>query len=356
MNDSQLFISLIKLGLWDCPFDEGSLHSLSDEDWLCLYKESQAQGLAAVFVDGVDKLKIQTHSCRSFIKKYGIKAVLNSEKRWQRQLQLVSKLAEFYQDHNIYLLLLKGLGISLCYSKPKHRESGDIDIYLFGLYEEGNNLAKQLPGAKVVKFSKKEDHILLGGFSIDNHIDFLWVDSYEKRQFDQFLKNLLLQRKLMKFPDTNILLPPNDFNFLFLLSHSYSHFMREGMPMRQMTDIACFLNMNQNDLDWDLLCRTLQEFHLKKFSDAIISFIQHYFELPVGYGTTIDTRLLELMYCDIIGKKHTVIYHRSWLVSKMFVARIAFQNRWRYNAFYEGGFVGYIIDCVKKIIKSKRIK
>lgn len=350
MNCSQLFVNIIKLALWDIPINEKLYLSFSDEDWARLYKESQLQGLSAIFVDGLNKLDDKTQSCSLFLKKTGIKTVIASETRWQRQLTIVKSLTNVCQENNIRLLLLKGLGLSLCYPNPKHRQSGDIDIYLFGHYEEGNSLAKEILGAKIKKFNKKEDHIILGTFSIDNHITFLWTDTEEKRNFDLYLKKLLVTRQLERIPETDIYLPPSDFNYLFLVSHSYSHFMREGMPLRQVTDLACFLAKHKTDIDWDEINDVLQRFHLKKFSDAMLAFIQYYFQIAIDNNLVSDQRLLERMFNDVLGHKHTVVYHKSWISAKTYLIKTAWMNRWRYNAFYDGGFLRYMIDNVLKKI------
>lgn len=353
----QVFIDIIKLSLWDKSFDEAPLVSLSEDDWKELFTIAQLQGLAAVFIAGLDKLSHQSPTCKAFIEEYGVITIIGSERRWQRQVGMAKKISDAFQANGISTLLLKGLGLSLCYPTPQYRECNDIDIYLFGKYEEGNLLAEQLFDAEVDKFTKKEDHIFLDGFTLDNHICFLWPGTDSDREFDQYLKDLLQPKELTQFPDSCILLPPPGFNYLFLISHSFGHFMREGMALRQMTDIACFLNVYEKDLDWAVINDKLHRFHLKKFSDTILSFIEHYFGLSFGYGINTDTQLLERMMNDILTHSHAVVYHNSKLEARVYLAKTALNNRWRYDAFYERGFMKFVLDkIVRKISRGlKRI-
>ena len=348
IDPSKIFIDIINLALWNRSFDEGRLSSLTEDGWKTLFGIAQQQALPAIFIDGLDKLGSIPPNCRSLLEEVAAVTVIGSEQRWQKQFKVAKRLAETYQQHEIRTLLLKGLGLSLCYPNPQHRECNDIDIYLFGQYEEGNRLAEQLLGAQVDKFTKKEDHIFLGGYTIDNHIHFLWPGTDNDREFDQYLKDLLQSEELTQFADTCILLSPPEFNYMFLMSHTYVHFMREGMALRQLTDMACFLNKYGTDLDWDTINDKLQMFHLKRFSDAVLSLIKNYFGLSFGNNMATDSHLLERMMNDVMKSSHVVAYHNSKLEARVYMARTAWNNRWRYDAFYEGGFKRFVLDKIDR--------
>lgn len=345
-------INIIKLSLWNKPYENPSLISFSYKEWIELYDQACYQGLAAIFIDGVDKLEQKSKACQKFLSNEGVQAVIGSEAQWLEQKQVLMSFSTFLHNHGLKTLLIKGLGLSLYYPNPKHRECGDIDIYLFGHYDEGNRIAEQELGGMVEAFSMKEDHIVIGNISIDNHKDFLWTNNDKNREIDRYLKRLLQDNLLPKFIETEILLPTAEFNFLFLMVHSYGHFMREGMPLRQITDIACFLKENEKKLDWQKCEQTLQKFRLKKFADGIIAFIEYYFGLSFVYSPKVNIELLKMMMNDIIGHSHAVVYHKSRIASKLYIARTSWKNRWRYNAFYEGGYRKFVFESLKRITLS----
>lgn len=350
MNFHSIFLSLIKKTIWETPYDNPVLHQLSEKDWRALHQIAAIQGLLAIFADGVGRLSQKSPECTQLLLEEGIPAIIQAENRWEEQLKVATKLANTLEKNGVKMLLLKGIGLSQCYPKPKHRESGDIDIYLFGDYEKGNHLAEKKLGAIVEKFSKKEDHIIIGDYQFDNHICFVWPANRKKAEFDAYLKGLLEKAELPRLADTSILLPSANFNLLFLLSHSYSHFMREGVSLRQMTDMACFLKKFESEIDWDESMEVLCRFQLKKYADAVFAFIAEYFGIDLSYKPVVAKQTLELMKNDILDGDHTMVYPNSRLASKIYIAKNAWRNRWRYEAFYEGGFWSFVADCVKKII------
>lgn len=349
MKLQDALIKVVCFSLWGEILEEDIFFSFSENDWRELYFLTNRQGLSAICADGIGKLTNKSPVCTQLLLKKGIPAIILAENRWEEQLKAATTLSDTLEKNGVRMLLLKGIGLSQCYPKPKHRVSGDIDIYLFGDYEKGNHLAEKILGATIEKFSKKEDHIVIGNYHFDNHVCFVWPANKKKAEFDAYLKRLLENAELPRIAGTSILLPPANFNLLFLLSHSYSHFMREGMPLRQMTDMACFLKKYESELDWIECLEVLKRFGLKKYGDAVIAFISDYFEIEFVYKPEVAKQTLECMKDDILDGDHTMVYPNSRLASKIYIAKNAWQNRWRYDAFYEGGFWRFIVDSVFKL-------
>ena len=68
------------------------------------------------------------------------------EQMYAKHRWLISSLASVYAKDGIRMLLLKGYGCSLCYKKPEHRPTGDIDVYLFGKQNEADDLIEKKLG------------------------------------------------------------------------------------------------------------------------------------------------------------------------------------------------------------------
>ena len=67
------------------------------------------------------------------------------------------------------------------------------------------------------------------------------------------------------------------------------------------------------------------------------------------YKPEVAKQTLVCMKDDILDGDHTMVYPNSRLASKIYIAMNAWQNRWRYDAFYEGGFWRFIVDSVFKL-------
>jgi len=340
----ETLLYLLKVALWDEQDTESAPDIvLTDEEWMTLYKSAQKQGVASIITDSLGKLPSSSKPPRKVVLSWS-HYCLQSEERWKKQVSVATRLADCFYKHGIRTLLLKGLGVGLFYPKPFHRECGDVDIYLFGQYEEGNTIAKTELGAKVVKYNKKEDHLSVSGISIDNHIQLCWVNSYKDAEVNSMLihdANSLVYDNY--YPDTKLLLPDDTFNYLFLLKHSYEHFMGEGMSLRQITDIALFLQNRNQALDWAVVDNKLRSAGLKRFSDAIRSFICYYLNPKIGQ-VTIDKPLMERLRSDVLSDGHQVVYHKHIIAHKWYTLQKVFANKWKYNAFYEGGFKTYLMD------------
>lgn len=349
MTLQDALIKVVCFSLWGEILEEDIFFSFSENDWRELYFLTNRQGLSAICADGIGKLTNKSPVCTQLLLEKGIPAIILAENRWEEQLKAATTLSDTLEKNGVRMLLLKGIGLSQCYPKPKHRESGDIDIYLFGDYEKGNHLAEKILGATIEKFSKKEDHIVIGNYQFDNHVCFVWPANKKKAEFDAYLKRLLENAELPRIAGTSILLPPANFNLLFLLSHSYSHFMREGMPLRQMTDFACFLKKYESELDWKESMEALSLYGLKRFADAVIAFIATYFGIRLGYKPEVSEQVVGRMMNEILYGDHTMVYPNSRLASKIYIAKNAWRYRWRYNAFYEGGFWRFVADSVFRV-------
>ena len=52
------------------------------------------------------------------------------------------------------------------------------------------------------------------------------------------------------FPESEVLLPPVQWNAMFLTYHACGHFLSEGLRLKQILDWAMFLKKEQNNVDW----------------------------------------------------------------------------------------------------------
>lgn len=339
-NKQNLLVGLVRVALGDSRIDHELFTQLENTDWNDLFLMSRQQGLSAIILDGIEKLPQYARPCQKLVLAWAGVAI-KIETRWEQQRKTAERLAEIWRENGIRVMLLKGLSLSRYYPIPNHRESGDIDVYLFGDYNKGNLIAERELNAKIDKFNTKEDHILVSGCQIDNHITFCWTGSKDGMLFDEELKHMLTCKNLEMLPDTQLLVPPDEFCYLFLIQHSYSHFMREGMPFRHLTDLVCFLTKRYRDMDWDSVNQLLEKYHLKKFSDALITLIEQNFQIKIPVGGRCSSKLADRMLADILSSNHPVVYHTSKWKHWQYMLYITWHNRWKFQCFCKGGFSGY---------------
>lgn len=165
------FIGLVKLGIGT----SNKVNIPPNTEWNALMELSWQQGLSAVVLDGISKLKEKEHPPKILLLQWIGRIIQTYENRHALYREAIRSLAEFYNAHGFKMMVLKGYGCSLDWPKPEHRPCGDIDIWQFGKYKEADAL---LSKEKSIEIDFSHHHHTVfnwGGFMIENHYDFIDV-------------------------------------------------------------------------------------------------------------------------------------------------------------------------------------
>ena len=123
-------LHLLQLGL-SGKIKESVIDIKYDIDWHSVYALALRQGITAIQLDAISKLPNEARPSKPVLLQWIGQATM-MERMYARHKERIASLAELYGQQGIRMLLLKGYGCSLCYPKPDHRPTGDIDVYLFG--------------------------------------------------------------------------------------------------------------------------------------------------------------------------------------------------------------------------------
>lgn len=162
-----------------------------------------------------------------------------------------------FDVENIRAVLLKGQGNAQMYINPLRRQCGDIDLYVGRHnYQRVCNLIHQW-GLSTNEDDESES---------EKHLHFMWdkvtIEIHRVvALFPQWIYNTRYQRWSVKMiretrtsfnPDgseTNVLIPPPNFNAVFLFFHLFHHFMNGGIGLRHLCDWARFLCTENDNID-----------------------------------------------------------------------------------------------------------
>ena len=112
-------------------------------DWLRIYTVSAKHSISAIVWDYIQQamaegvISQEQHPTKVQKIQWAL-AVEQVEQKYARQKQVIVKLARFFAEHNIKMLILKGYGLSLNYPVPSHRPCSDVDIWLFEEHKTPN--------------------------------------------------------------------------------------------------------------------------------------------------------------------------------------------------------------------------
>ena len=241
----QTFLSLIRLGIGTESVDDFKLSTSNSTpvDWTAIKALADAQGLTAVVLDGIEKLKkslkVQGPDQRFLLQWIG-EVMQNYETRYVTYEKAISSLAGFYNQYGYKMMVLKGYACSLDWSKPNHRPCGDIDIWLFGKQKKADASLEEWvksssgstcsPSVQEFKIDSSHHHHTVfewDDFSVENHYDFINVHHHKSHiKLEKIFKELGTDDS--HFVDVNgerVYLPSPNLHALFLLKHAALHFV-----------------------------------------------------------------------------------------------------------------------------------
>lgn len=345
---NQLFLLLrLGLGLESAQnADVASFNVLSEKDWESIKSMAESQGISAIALDGINELishsDISFHSgvsktwWKSFLLKWS-GSLLLIEQENQYQIAIINHLADVFSQHNVRMLVMKGQANGLMYPKPLHRTPGDIDCYLFKDYAKGNELARKLR-AEVNEEWYKHSSIQYKGQTIENHRYFVHTrEGKRSKLLQNELEEGLNNTEWNTFSQSNVLLPPVQWNAKFLTYHACAHFLTEGLRLKQVLDWAMFLDKEQENVDWAEFYAFCDRYHLRRFTDAMTSICKDYLSVRISNKviTTVSPYKERIITSTLFDDDYIYNAGESQWKSRLHVVKSLFKYRWKYKEIYQ---------------------
>ena len=185
MTDTEVaFLSLIRLGIGHNVTD-----ALIVSDWSVLQALATRQGLAAVLLDGIDRLSETERPPKALLLQWIGETLQSYEYRSELYRRAIAEMAGFFNEHGQKMMILKGYACGLNWPKPEHRPCGDIDIWLFGKSREADLLLECEKGIEVNRSEPHHTVFYWRDFMVEDHFDFIDVNHHRShRALEKTLK------------------------------------------------------------------------------------------------------------------------------------------------------------------------
>lgn len=326
----------------------------SNIDWRTVYGIAVHQGVSAILLDAIGRLPAEARPPKPVLMQW-IGQTTMMERMYAKHRERIVELADFYKQHGIKMLLLKGYGCSLCYPKPEHRPTGDIDVYLFGKQNEADILVEKQHGIKVHREYHKHSTFNYCGVEVENHAKFIDDVSHKSNiRFESILMSVLDKEECLPSPIDNVLLPSPTFNALFLLRHTGEHFASNEITLRHVLDVGTFFRQYHSHIDWPLVFKVYKEERMLRFFNAIVTICVEYIGIDAAcfasddklYTYQSDTSLADRILSDIFEKKDVLPMTTTGIdtIGKKLKYAIDkshrwWHNRWKYQLVYNENLV-----------------
>jgi hypothetical protein len=330
------------------PLSEEAFAELSAEQWEELYRLAARQGVLAIVYDVVSQLPKNLQSLKEPQSQKNLQPPRNLniqwalgaeaiEKRYKQQLETATQLAELFAEHGIQTLVLKGLAIATFYPRPEHRECGDLDCFLGENYERGNQICEEA-GAEVSRDYYKHSHIIYRNLLVENHRFCLPVrGSRRVKELERHLERIATATPPRYIADTKLIIPPPDFNALFLTAHAFNHFLSEGIKLRHVCDWALLLAGEQNNIDWAEFYAWCDRLSMRRFADAMTAIAVRHLGLKITNPAIVFSSEFADRVLDDIIYKNGSLFNKGlspWRARiKLALNKLSFG--WKYHKIYQ---------------------
>ena len=353
MKNNQTLLRLVRIG---SDLDSAISDTILPDspNWQTLYPLALHQGVSAILLDAIELLPSETRPPKPMLLQWIGQSTM-MERMYARHKERIDSLAELYGQQGIRMLLLKGYGCSLCYPKPEHRPTGDIDVYLFGKKVEGDALVEKRLGIRVHREYHKHSTFNYGGVEVENHAKFIDDVSHKSNiRFEQILMSVLEKEECLPSPIDNVLLPSPTFNAFFLLRHTGEHFASNEITLRHVLDVGTFFQQYHSKIDWALVFKVYKEERMMRFFNAIATICVDHLGMDAAcfasadkqYAYQTDSALADRILTDIFEKKDvlpmstvgidTIAKKLKYAIDK---SHRWWRNRWKYQLVYNENLV-----------------
>lgn len=321
------------------------LLQLSMREWRDVMTLAERQGVLAIAVDGLQSL-MEAH-------KGEFQAIKENPAEWQiwllenigqltqcevmnhQQKKVIAELSEMWSMEGIRMMVFKGQANAALYPKPEHRAVGDIDCWLFGAAEKGDEIAKT-HGADVSFDWYRHSKIAYKGETIENHRVMSHTRGSEKKQNMEDELRLMLNPTDLSMIDGcgKAKMPSPQFNACFLTYHGLHHFTSEGLRMKQILDWAMFLQKEQDKVDWSQYNDFCKRYKLDRFASVMNFIASEYLGVQLNNsdikvdGTFAEKIIQSTLYDDDYlfnsGKS-------DWTVRWLLVKNMLTRDKWKYR-------------------------
>lgn len=268
INEQKQFFSLLQAGLWGGK-PSVALFAPAQTNWMSLLKRGKKQALLGIAFDGMQALPEELRPARPIYLQW-CNLVSQIEEENHQLNGEIRNLFTLYREGGLTPILLKGQGVAQNYRNPLHRQSGDIDVYIGKKdYERANQLLRQEHATNEHEEHKKHSSFTWHGVEVENHC---MIANLNAPRADEAFQH----RTAFWFPNGKevevdgyrVLVPPVEFDAVFLLIHAAIHFLGTGIGLRQVCDWTCLLHAHHSNLDQRRVITFLQQTGMYRMAKA----------------------------------------------------------------------------------------
>ena len=240
----------------------------------------------------------------------------------QRNSEIV-RVCRLLESEGIKCIIFKGAVCRALYSQSEYRTSSDEDIFVGADSMEKAGALLQKSGYKVTDRKKGEIKLINPNPKSLLEIHSALVDSGVSdgmREISEAFDAQLNSPMRIAADAGEIPTFTPTFGFLSLCIHFFNHFVRGGIGIRPVMDIACFLKNYSGKIDFDYCFVMLRKINAEGTVLNVMSLCSKYFGIECGYHgseKTAEKLLADIMSAGAYGTSDSGRTHSGAVTKKL---------------------------------------
>ena len=241
--------------------------SLSDDDWRNMLAKARRHAIAGLLVEGLERLPKEQRPSKVVLMMW-LGALNTREKKYTVYCKRAVELTSLFAEAGYRSSVLKGIGTAQFYPNPAHRQNGDIDLWVDASWDEVRYFLRK---KYVIKHA--EWHHIAAKFFADVEVEIHIRPSWLYRP----CKNKILQRWYEQWKEKGMNVDeslgfahqPVEFDAVFSLTHTFHHWLEEGVDLRHIIDYYYILKALPAS-SREATMKVLKEIGLSRFTGAVM--------------------------------------------------------------------------------------
>ena len=271
---------LVRNELWGTPIDEPQL---TEEEYASLLEEAWRQAVYGLTARAIVNNNFQIGEDNVFEILDGLQQIENQNQLVTNELKgFVEKVEQSGKDY----IIVKGQTISILYPHPESRISGDVDFFFPDKnYKENRKLLRSLFDADLpAEAPHKEVGFDINDIHFELHQNLaLLSNPLHNYRWKKYLKAAVKDGYLVEVDGMKVKTLSPTTNVVYTFYHLFNHFIKEGIGLRQLVDMAVMLKAYHEEIDKDKLEQMLRKLGLYRVFRTFGSILTDYIGLSEQY-------------------------------------------------------------------------
>lgn len=353
---------LLKSALWQ---DGQYVRTMADVDWRELYELAKEQCLVGVIADALRYVSADQGLGTG--KLQWLAFVVRLERKNHEMNVQIGTLFRQFTTLGLSPVLLKGQAFAANYPYPLHRQCGDIDIY----FKCREDCAKAVAWASEVDkaAARSSDNKRDGkhfAFSLERNVVELhyYMCLFDNDRLQQRLQAIIDEEFASASPfyveieGERIEAVPPTLSVLHQIVHISRHLLEAGVGLRQICDLALFLDRHEDAIDTKKLNDYLIDLELADVAKSLGWVMVHQLgldERKVPFGTDdsyADFILKEIFEGGNFGKKNIVYRkNKNGFLRKLQSVSYFYKRCRLYKPLFPSEAKSYFMNKIKQNLK-----